>query len=71
MAFRNMYVFNDLTRECLALTVGISLSGAWAKLEAWRRGFDETHPYPSLGFMTPAKIASSARVDLADEVQTL
>ncbi|MCA6226162.1 MAG: transposase [Phenylobacterium sp.] len=39
------------------------LNDARAKIEAWRRDFDESRPHTSLGFMTPAEFASSAGVN--------
>ena len=41
----------------------LSLNDARAKIEAWRRDFDESRPHTSLGFMTPAEFASSAGVN--------
>ena len=47
--------FNGRLRdECLNTHWFLSLDDARAKLEAWRRDFNETRPHTSPGFMTPA-----------------
>ncbi len=47
--------FNGRFRdECLNTHWFLSLDDARAKLDAWRRVFNETRPHTSLGFMTPA-----------------
>lgn len=56
--------FNGRLRdECLNTHWFLSLEDARAKLEAWRRDFNENRPHTSLGFMTPAEFASSAGVN--------
>jgi putative transposase len=56
--------FNGRLRdECLNTHWFLSLDDARAKLEAWRRDFNENRPHTSLGFMTPAEFASSAGVN--------
>jgi hypothetical protein len=60
--------FNGRLRdECLNTHWFLSLDDARAKLETWRRDFNETRPHTSLGFMMPAEFASSAVVNPADE----
>ncbi len=62
----NAYVesFNGRFRdECLNTHWFLSLEDARAKMEAWRRDYNETRPHTSLGFQTPADFASSAGVD--------
>ncbi len=62
----NAYVerFNGRFRdECLNTHWFLSLEDARAKIEAWRRDFNETRPHTSLGFRTPAEFASSAGVN--------
>ena len=60
--------FNGRLRdECLNTHWFLSLDDARAKIEAWRRDFNESRPHTSLGFMTPAEFASSAGVNPADE----
>ncbi len=56
--------FNGRLRdECLNTHWFLSLDDARAKIEAWRRDFNESRPHTSLGFMTPAEFASSAGVN--------
>ncbi len=62
----NAYVesFNGRFRdECLNTHWFLSLEDARAKIEAWRRDYNETRPHTSLGFLTPAEFASSAGVN--------
>lgn len=49
----------------------LSLEDTRAKIEAWRRDYNETRPHTSLGFRTPAEFASSAGVNPADEAPDL
>ena len=56
--------FNGRLRdECLNTHWFLSLDDARAKLEAWRRDFNETRPHTSLGSMTPAEFASLTGVN--------
>jgi putative transposase len=56
--------FNGRRRdECLNTHWFLSLDDARAKLEAWRRDFNETRPHTSLAFMPPAEFTSSAGVN--------
>lgn len=58
----NAYVesFNGRFRdECLNTHWFLSLEDARAKIEGWRRDYNETRPHTSLGFQTPAEFASS------------
>lgn len=62
----NAYVesFNGRLRdECLNTHWFLSLDDARAKIEAWRRDYNETRPHTSLGYQTPAEFASSAGVN--------
>jgi putative transposase len=43
--------------ELLNETLFSSLADARAKLEAWRRDFNEVRPHSSLGYLTPAEYA--------------
>jgi putative transposase len=50
--------FNGKLRdELLNETLFSSLADARAKLEAWRRDFNEVRPHSSLGYLTPAEYA--------------
>jgi len=46
-----------LRQECLNQHWFLSLSDAREKIEAWRRGYNETRPHGSLGWATPAEHA--------------
>ena len=53
--------FNGRFRdECLNTHWFLSLADARAKIEAWRRHYNESRPHTSLGYMTPQEFASSA-----------
>ena len=55
--------FNGRFRdECLNTHWFLSLADARAKIEAWRRHYNESRPHTSLGWMTPNEFASSAGV---------
>lgn len=56
--------FNGRFRdECLNTHWFLSLEDARAKIEAWRRHYNEDRPHTSLGSLTPAEFASAARVN--------
>jgi putative transposase len=56
--------FNGRLRdECLNTHWFLSLADARAKIEAWRRDYNECRPHTSLGHRTPAEFASSAGVN--------
>ena len=56
--------FNGRLRdECLNSHWFLSLADARAKIEAWRRGYNESHPHTALGWLTPAEYAASAGVN--------
>ena len=38
----------------------LSLAGARAKIEAWRRDYNESRPHMSLGWLTPVEYAATA-----------
>jgi len=62
----NSYIesFNGRLRdECLNTHWFLSLADARAKIEAWRRDYNECRPHTSLGLRTPAEFASSAGVN--------
>ena len=53
--------FNGRLRdECLNAHWFLSLADARAKIEAWRRHYNESRPHTSLGWMTPAEYAAAA-----------
>jgi hypothetical protein len=45
---------------CLNAHGFLSLADARAKIEAWRRDYNENRPHTSLGWMTPVKYAAAA-----------
>jgi putative transposase len=56
--------FNGRFRdECLNAHWFLSLADARAKIEAWRRDYNESRPHTSLGWMTPVEYAASAGVN--------
>jgi len=56
--------FNGRLRdECLNTHWFLSLEDARAKIEAWRRDYNECRPHTSLGLQTPVEFASSAGVN--------
>jgi putative transposase len=62
----NSYIesFNVRLRdECLNTHWFLSLADARAKIEAWRRDYNDCRPHTSLGLQTPAEFASSAGVN--------
>ncbi len=53
--------FNGRLRdECLNAHWFLSLADARAKIEAWRRHYNESRPHTSLGWMTPSEYAAAA-----------
>ena len=59
--------FNGRLRdECLNAHWFLSLADARAKIEAWRRDYNESRPHMSLGWMTPLEYAAAAVVMAAD-----
>ena len=48
-----------LREECLNAHWFLSLADARAKIEAWRRDYNESRPHTSLGWMTPAEYAAA------------
>ena len=53
--------FNGRLRdECLNAHWFMSLADARAKIEAWRRYYNESRPHTSLGWMTPVEYAAAA-----------
>jgi putative transposase len=52
--------FNGRLRdECLNAHWFLSLADARAKIEAWRRFYNESRPHTSLGCMTPSAAAAA------------
>ena len=52
--------FNGRLRdECLNAHWFLSLADARAKIEAWRRDYNESRPHTSLGWMTPVEYAAA------------
>jgi putative transposase len=50
--------FNGRLRdECLNAYWFLSLADAQAKIEAWRRQYNESRPHTSLGWLTPQEFA--------------
>jgi putative transposase len=54
---QNGFSESKLRDELLNETLFSSLADARAKLEAWRRDFNEVRPHSSLGYLTPADYA--------------
>jgi putative transposase len=50
-----------LRQECLNLHWFLSLEDAKAKIEAWRKDYNEVRPHSALQWMTPAEFARQAR----------
>jgi putative transposase len=56
--------FNGRLRdECLNSHWFLSLADARAKIEAWRRDYNESRPHTALGWLTPAEYAASAGIN--------
>ena len=52
--------FNGRLRdECLNTHWFLSLEDARAKIETWRRDYNESRPHTALGWLTPAEYAAS------------
>jgi putative transposase len=59
--------FNGRLRdECLNAHWFLSLAGARAKIEAWRRDYNESRPHTSLGWLTPVEYAAAATAQAAE-----
>ena len=59
--------FNGRLRdECLNAHWFLSLADARAKIEAWRRHYNESRPHTSLGWMTPSEYAAAAAQKAAE-----
>jgi putative transposase len=55
--------FNGRLRdECLNVQQFFSLDDARAKLEAWRRDYDEVRPHSALGHLTPCEFVTQRQV---------
>jgi len=52
--------FSGLRDECLNAHWFLSLADARAKIEAWRRDYNESRPHTSLGWLTPVEYAAAA-----------
>ena len=58
----NVYIepFNGSLRdECLNMNWFLSMEDARAKIESWRREYNEFRPHSSLGERTPSEFAGS------------
>jgi putative transposase len=49
-----------LRDECLNAHWFLSLTNARAKIEAWRRHYNDSRPHTSLGRLTPNEYAAAA-----------
>ena len=59
--------FNGRLRdECLNTHWFLSLADARAKIEAWRRDYNESRPHTSLGWKTPNEYAAAAALKAAE-----
>ena len=59
--------FNGRLRdECLNAHWFLSLADARAKIEAWRRYYNESRPHMSLGWLTPNEYAAAAALRAAE-----
>lgn len=59
--------FNGRLRdECLNVHWFLSLADAQAKIEAWRRHYNESRPHTSLGWLTPAEYAAATAQKAAE-----
>ena len=59
--------FNGRLRdECLNVHWFLSIADARAKIEAWRRDYNESRPHTSLGWMTPVEYAAAAAAKAAE-----
>jgi putative transposase len=58
--------FNGRLRdECLNTPWLLSLEDARAKIDAWRRDYNESRPHTSLGWLTPIEYAAAAAAKAA------
>jgi putative transposase len=55
--------YNGRPDECLNSHWFASLADARAKIEAWRRDYNESRPHTALGWPTPAEPAASAGIN--------
>lgn len=56
-----MEPFNGCLRdECLNTHWFLSLEDAQAKIDAWRRDYNESCPHTSLGLLTPIEYSAAA-----------
>lgn len=59
--------FNGRLRdECLNTNWFLSLADARAKIEAWRREYNESRPHTALGWLTPMEYAAQAAKQAAE-----
>jgi putative transposase len=59
--------FNGRFRDdCLNAHWFLSLADARAKIETWRRGYNENRPHTSLGWLTPVDYAATAAAQAAE-----
>jgi len=50
-----------LRAKCLNAHLLLSIADDQAKIEAWRRDYNENRPHTSLGWMTPVEAAAAAK----------
>ena len=55
-----------LRQECLNENWFLSIDNARAKIECWRRHYNEERPHGSLGNLVPSEFAKSVQTTLAD-----
>ena len=55
-----------LRNECLNTHCFLLLGDARAKIEAWRRDYNESRPHASLGWLTPIEYAAAAATIAAE-----
>ena len=55
-----------LRDECLNAHWFLSLADARAKIEAWRRFYNESRPYTLLGWLTPNEYAAATALRAAE-----
>lgn len=58
--------FNGRLRECLDAHWFLSITDARAKMEAWRRDYNDSRPHTSFGWMTLVEYAAAAAAKAAE-----
>jgi len=58
---QGLWLFRSrISNACLNAHWFLSLADARAKIEAWRRDYNESRPHTSLGWLTPVEYAAAA-----------